>query len=92
MSNLRYLCLFAHSGVQHILCCSFFFIVFLCLVYPMKHVSLDCPFLITPSVFSSIYLLFLGRRSRAHCEDWVSQCLCSPGPPMNALLWIHWGT
>jgi hypothetical protein len=26
MSHLRYLCLFAHSGVQHILCC-----VLLCL-------------------------------------------------------------
>jgi hypothetical protein len=24
MSYLRYLCLFAHSGVQHILCCGFF--------------------------------------------------------------------
>jgi hypothetical protein len=23
MSYLRYLCLFAHSGVQHILCCVF---------------------------------------------------------------------
>ena len=26
MSYLRYLCLFAHSGVQHILCCGFFFL------------------------------------------------------------------
>ena len=32
---------FAHSGVQHILCC-----VFLRLVYTMLPVSLDCPFLI----------------------------------------------
>ena len=28
----------------------------LCLVYPMVTVSLDCPFVIVPSVFSSIYL------------------------------------
>jgi hypothetical protein len=37
MSYLRYLCLFAHTGVQHILCC-----VFLRLVYPMLPVSLCC--------------------------------------------------
>jgi hypothetical protein len=43
MFCLRYLCLFAHSDVQHILCCVF---VFLRLVYPMVPVSLDCPFLI----------------------------------------------
>jgi len=51
MSNLRYLCLFEYNGVQHILCCDCFLFVFdLCLVYPMLPVSLDCPFLITPSV------------------------------------------
>ena len=27
----------------------------LCLVYPMLTVSLDCPFLIVPSVFFSVY-------------------------------------
>ena len=41
-------------GAQHILCCVF---VFLCLVYPMFPVSLDCLFLIDPSLFSDIYLL-----------------------------------
>jgi hypothetical protein len=40
-----YVCLFAYSGVQHILCC-----VFLPLVYPMLPV-----FLIAPWVFSSVY-------------------------------------
>jgi hypothetical protein len=50
MSYLRYLCLFAYSGVQHILCC-----VFLRLVYPMLPVSLDSPCLIAPSVFSNVY-------------------------------------
>jgi hypothetical protein len=39
------------SGVQHILCC-----VVLRLVYPMLAVSLDCPFLIAPLVFSNVYL------------------------------------
>ena len=53
MSYLPYLYLFAHSGVQHILCCvfvSFFFI--------LLQASLDCPFLIAPSVFSNVYLLY----------------------------------
>jgi hypothetical protein len=45
MSYLCYLCLFGHSGVQHILCFCF---GFLHLVFPMLPVSLDCPFLIAP--------------------------------------------
>ena len=51
MSNLPNLCLFTNIGVQHILCC-----VFLRLVYHMLPVSLDCQFLISPSVFSKVYL------------------------------------
>ena len=47
MSYLRYFYLFACGGFQHILCC----------IYPMLPVSLDCPFLIDPLVFSNIYLL-----------------------------------
>jgi len=50
MSYLRYLCLFAHSGIKHILCCVF---VFHRLVLP---VSLDCPFMIARSVLSNAYL------------------------------------
>ena len=42
--------MFAHSGVQHILCC-----VFLCIVYLILPVSLDFPYLIAPSVLSSVY-------------------------------------
>jgi hypothetical protein len=53
MSYLRYLCLFVYSGVQHILCC---ILNLFRLVYPMLSVSLDCPFLIAPSVFSNVYL------------------------------------
>ena len=54
MSCLPYLYLCKDSGVQHILCFSF---VCLHLVYVMLPVSLDCSFLIAPSVFSSVYLL-----------------------------------
>ena len=50
------LCLFEYGGVQHMLCALSFCFVFLRLLYPMLPVSLDCPFLIASSVFSSIYL------------------------------------
>jgi hypothetical protein len=33
---------------------------FLCLVCPMLSVSLDCPFLIAPLVFSNVYLYWLS--------------------------------
>ena len=62
MAYLRYLCVFAHSGVQHILCwsCLFLFVFFFCfflrLVYPMLPVFLDCLFVVASSVFSSVYL------------------------------------
>ena len=48
MSYLRDL--FAHSGVQHIVCC-----VFLHFVYPVLTVSLDFSFLIALSVLSNVY-------------------------------------
>jgi len=57
MSYLRYFCLFAHSGVQHILC-YVFGLFFLRPVYPMLPVSLDCQFLIVSSVFSNVYLYY----------------------------------
>ena len=53
MFYLRYLCLFANSGDQHILCCMFCFVC-LRLVCPILPVSLDCPFLIAPLVFSKV--------------------------------------
>jgi hypothetical protein len=49
MFYLSYLCLFVHSGVQHILCC-----VFALFFFVMLSVSLDCLFLIAPSVFSNV--------------------------------------
>ena len=57
MPYLRYLCLLAHSGVQHIFVCLFF--KFFCVLLP---ISLDCPFLVASSVFSNIYIIH-GR----HC-------------------------
>ena len=48
------LCLLAHSGVQHILRCVFCF-VFFRLDWPVWPVSLDCTFMISPSVFSNVY-------------------------------------
>ena len=54
MYYLRYLCLLAHSGVQHIVLC--FFSFFLRLMYPMLPVYLHYPFLFGPSIFSNAYL------------------------------------
>ena len=53
MSYLRYLCLLADSGVQHVLCCVF---ILFRLVYPMLSVSIDCSFFIAPSTINNIYL------------------------------------
>ena len=36
---------------------SVMFVFVLCLVYPMLPVSLECPFLIAPSVFFNVYLI-----------------------------------
>ena len=47
------LCLFAHSGVQHILCCVFVLFFFV-LYTPMLPATLDCPFLIAHSVFANV--------------------------------------
>ena len=47
------MCLFVYSGAQHLVLCYCF--VYLRLVCPLLPVSLDCPFLIAPSVFSNFY-------------------------------------
>ena len=46
-----------------------FCFVFLRLVYPMLPVSLDCPILISPSVFSNVYseLVYLSRDIHDNC-------------------------
>ena len=53
-------CVFVGVRVAHLfsfLCCVFFvlFVFVLCLVNPMLPVSLDCPFVIAPSVFFNVY-------------------------------------
>ena len=53
MSDLRYLCLFAHSGVRHVLCCVFGFPR---LVYRMLPFSLDSSSWLSLLVFSNVYL------------------------------------
>jgi hypothetical protein len=62
MSYLRYLSLLTHSGVQHISCVFVVFVFVLCHVRSLLPVSMDCPFLITPSIFINIYLY--------HLETW----------------------
>ena len=64
MSYLRYLCLLAYSGVQHILCC-----VFVLFFSSMLPVSLDYPFLIVPSVFSSVYFKLVVYQREYHQTD-----------------------
>ena len=70
VSYFRYLCLFTHSGVQHILCC-----LLLCFSSSFVPDSLDCAFLIAPSVFSNVYLrnncLFL-----IFCLLWMTWVMC----------------
>jgi hypothetical protein len=47
MSYLRYLCLFVHSGVQHLLCCVLFVLLRLAYVASFSGLSIcDCPFVI----------------------------------------------
>jgi hypothetical protein len=66
MSYLRYLCLCACSGIQPILCCVF---VFLCHVYPMLPVSLDCSFFRLPLRY---YLTFITLFGFAIFWPWAS--------------------
>ena len=97
MSYLRYLCLLAYSGVQHIFCFFFGLFVFvLCLVYSMLPVSLDCQFLIAPSIFSNIYLItsiLACTRSRfkwyfPRCIQYIQTYNCILQPRNVASLWL----
>ena len=60
MSYLRYLYLFAYNDVLHILCCVFCFVCHR-LVCRMLPVSLDCPFLIVPSVNIIVFVFFFNN-------------------------------
>jgi hypothetical protein len=83
MSFLRYLCLFAYSGVQHILCCVLFFFYvssscvlctqcnqLLWIVHSWLSI-LDCPFLIAHSWLSirfSPTFIYSNALSLEHCS------------------------
>ena len=77
MSYLRYLCLFAHSGVQHILRCVFLFCLFSSCVLCMQY----CQFLwishswLSPSVFSNVYWYPSKARTLIFI-DICGECLC----------------
>jgi hypothetical protein len=66
--------------VNKILC---FCCVFLRLVWPMLSVSLDCPFLISPSVFSNVYLVQvpylliipLNKLLLCKLKSWLATCI-----------------
>ena len=54
VSYLRYLCLFAYNGVQHIVCCVFaLFFVILCTLWCQFRWIV--PVVFAPSVFSKVY-------------------------------------
>ena len=55
MGYLRYLCLFVHCCVQHISCYVLVLLFFVLSTLRLL-VSLDCPYLIGPSVSSNVYL------------------------------------
>ena len=50
------------SSFQFSVLCFILFVFVLCLVYPMLPVSLNCPLLIVPSVFSNVYLWDMSLR------------------------------
>ena len=66
MYYLRYFCLLAHSGVQHILCC-FLLCFFFRLVYPMFQFLWIVNYFIATSVFSNVYF------TQSHMQGYVSQ-------------------
>ena len=58
MFYLRYVCLFTHSSVQHILCCVFVWFPSSCVPY-FASISGLCFLFIAPSVFSNVYFAWL---------------------------------
>jgi len=57
MSYLRYLCLFAYNGVQHILCSAWFYLFSICVPYAASFYGLSI--LIARSVFSIVYISYI---------------------------------
>jgi hypothetical protein len=68
MSYLRYLCLFAHSGVHHILCCVFISFLFVLCTPCCQCIWIDN--LHCHSVFSNVYLKEAG--TTYHSPELVS--------------------
>jgi hypothetical protein len=99
ISYLCYLCLLAHSGVQHILCCVFD-LFFLRLVYPMLPVSQDCQFLVAPSIFFYVYSLrgygvrplsSLSKCLYSRPREWAHVgCMCVRDINLISLSTIFW--
>ena len=59
-------------------CFGFFLFAFLlCLVYPMLPVSLDCSFLVAPSVFSNVYFIQNILNNCGMSNIWLGQNSCS---------------
>jgi hypothetical protein len=69
MSCLFCMCLFACGGVRLIALC--FCFVCLHLVCHLLLVSLDCQFLITPSVFSNVYFLYTEAKKSTKTETFL---------------------
>ena len=72
---------FQCGGVQRMLCFCFVFLRLLC---PVLSVSLDCPFLIAPSVFSNVYFsnsfqCYFLSRPRLYCYRFLPNTLREPG-------------
>ena len=66
-SYLRYLCLFSWCPTHIVLCC-----VFVLFFFFLLPVSLDCPFLIAPSVFSSCNV-YLSTNYIQKYKDWTTR-------------------
>ena len=64
ISYLRYLWVFWRIVVSNTYCVVFIVLFVLYFVYQMLPVSLDCPFVIVPSVFSNVYLIRRDWRRR----------------------------
>ena len=68
MSCLRYLCLFAYSNVQHILCCDFFF-SWSCVLYVASFSGLSVSD--NPLVFSNVNIQYISINIHTHGFCWV---------------------
>ena len=81
MSYLHYLCLFAYSGVQDILCCVFVCLSSSCVTYVASFYGLsifDCLF-----SFSNVYSLIVIRCVLLAVSTTTTNCSCNCSPRMT---------